>query len=144
MSRGQSLLEGTVAACTLLIALAALVAAFQASVLGGRPAAVDLIAYSALTNASTELVAATAYDPAALSKITSADWTVQPPAPPSPAPTGAAGPIALTSQVEPYGDSRIVQLHAVTGPAQADVTLSLRFAAPPPGAVIEAATPGAQ
>jgi hypothetical protein len=138
LSRGQSLLEATVAVAVVLIALGFAEAAFLATAKGGRPEEVRLIAYSALTDAVTELVAATAYDPSALAAVQAANWSVTPPTPPTPAPTGAAGPIALSSQVAPYGESQVVQIHAVTGPATVDATLSLRFAAPPPGAIVDA------
>jgi hypothetical protein len=141
LSRGQSLLETTIAVAVLLIAIGAATAAFQARALAERPAVVRLIASSELSNAANELVAATAYDPAALAAVKAADWRVAPPAPPSPAPAGAAGPVALTARVEPYGGSRVVRVRAAAGSAAVDGTFSLRYAAPPPGAVIVAGTP---
>ena len=137
LSRGQTLLEAVVALAVVLIALGLVNAAFRATTQAERPEQVRLVAYSALTDAATELVAATAYDPTALARLRAATWSVTPPSPPTPAPPGAAGPIALSSQISPYGLSRIVQLHAVTGPATVDATLSLRFAAPPPGAIVD-------
>jgi hypothetical protein len=141
LSRGQSVLESTIAVALLLVALGALTAALQMQAVHARPDTVRLIADSALSDAETELFAATAYDPGALAAVTGTAWSVTPPVPPSPAPTGAAGPIALTSRVEPYGSSRVVRIHAVAGPAADDATFSLRYAAPPPGALITASTP---
>ena len=137
MNRGQSLLETTVAVGVLLVALGAVTAAVRASSNGAQPAAARLVASSELSNAATELVAATAYDPAALNYLRAAAWSVRPPTPPSPAPPGTAGPVQLTSTVNPSGDGRVVRVTAQSGPAQADVTLSLRFAAPPPGAILQ-------
>ena len=141
MSRGQTLLETTIALGVLLVAIGAITIAFRETSVNEHPADLHLIAYSELSDAATELVAATAYDPQALGNVSAAGWTVTPPVPPSPAPTGAAGPVALTSQVAPYGDSRVVQLHGAVGAQSVDATVSLRFAAPPPGAIVVAPSP---
>jgi hypothetical protein len=123
-ARGQSLLETTIVLGVLFVAVA--VGAGAALVLTGneRPSQARLIALDEAGNAATELLAATAYDPAALAHVVAAEWN--------------AGPVALSSRVHRAGGAQIVDLHYVNGSAAGDISLSLRPATVPPGAVIDA------
>jgi Tfp pilus assembly protein PilV len=141
-ARGQTLLETLLALTVLLVGLGAVAAALSVTARHDRPDEQRLIGLNLLGNAATELVAATAYDPVALARVRAATWKVRPPAPPSPAPSGDALPFELRASAQPQGQAQIVHLQATAADgSRDDVLLDLRFAAPPPGALLSGSSP---
>ncbi len=136
-SRGQTLLETLLAIAALSIALGAVTVAVSVTATHERPYEARTIALDAASNAATELIAATAYDPVALARLRAATWQVKPPAPPSPAPALDAQPVELRATFEASGQARVAHLEVKSADgSRSNALLDLRFAAPPPGALL--------
>jgi hypothetical protein len=136
-SRGQTLLETLLAIAALSIALGAVTVAVSLTATHERPFETRSIALDAASNAATELVAATAYDPVALARVRAATWQVRPPAPPSPAPALDARPLELRVTFDSSGQGRVAHLEVTSADgSHSDALFDLRFAAPPPGALL--------
>jgi hypothetical protein len=104
-----------------------------------RPNESSLIALDAAENAATELLAATAYDPNALTAVTSAQWQITPPSPAPGAPAIDSTPVALSLTTTPssataQSDAVVIQYSA--GALQGNFPFTLRALAVPPGSVI--------
>jgi|GEM_PF-4224909 Tfp pilus assembly protein PilV len=129
--RGQSLLETTIALGVLLVAVTLGAGAVLALTASEHSSQARLIALDAAGDATTELLAATAYDPAAPAHVAAAHWN--------------SGAIQITSSVRSVGQARIVGLHYAGPGASGDLSLTLRTATLPPGSVVDAnPAPGAR
>jgi len=121
--RGQSLLEATIALGLLLLAVAIVSAATLLVTGSERPSAARLVALDAAGNAATELLAATAYDPAMMTNVGVAAWN--------------SGDVALSSRVQRAGGSRIVNVRYVNGDVTGDIAVTLRAATVSPDAIVD-------
>ena len=123
--RGQALLETTVVLGALFVAIAIGAGAVLAMTGNEHPSQARLIALAAVADATTELLAATAYDPSAPARVVSTQWT--------------SGTTTISSQARSAGQARIVDLHYAAPGATGDISVTLRAATLPPGAVVDAA-----
>jgi type II secretory pathway pseudopilin PulG len=134
--RGQSLLETLIVVSVVLSALAIATAAFGRLAVTTRRDDGRAIALDAAQNAAIELLAAAAYDPAALAHVSAAQWQIVPPTPPAGAPASDAAAISLTLATQRSGDAQRVVIHFAGGTFAGDFPLTLRAVAPAPRSLL--------
>jgi hypothetical protein len=125
-ARGQALLETTIALGVLFVAIAIGAGAVLTLTGNEHPSQARLIALDAAGNAASELLAATAYDPNALTHVAAAEWS--------------AGSVRLSTQVHAAGQARIVDMQYAAPGVTGVLSVTLRAATLPPDSVVDTTT----